>query len=98
MKLNVINIMEASGVSKKTGKSFSMLQLTFLGSFENITTDNYCRIGTGFTPIELNISDSFFNDLKTNFLSKFKGQPLEMDFETIVNGRGHTVISGFVNS
>lgn len=97
MQLKVLNVTHSSGISKKTGSSFDMKQLSFMGDFESVDSQNYKRQGFGFNIIDVNISDSFFPDLASYFRDKFKGQPLLIDFKTSVNGSGHIIVTGFAS-
>lgn len=95
MKLKVINVAKATGISKKTGNAFEILNLSFLSEFETANAASYQREGAGFSVIELPVSNSFYPLLEAKMTELFKGQPVELDIETSVNSRG-TIAVGFI--
>lgn len=102
MKLQVMNVYEMAGTSRKNPekpREYRMLRMAALQSYQNVETDDMKRQGVGLEVMEVTVSDDFFPLLKKRLTQHFRGQPLVWDFETGLVSRGRnteTIITGFV--
>lgn len=102
MKLQIINVYEMEGTSRKNPekpRDYRMLRLVALQSYQNVQTDDMRREGVGLETMEVTVSDDFLPILKQRFAQHFRGQPLLWDMDTGLVSRGRnteTIIVGFV--
>jgi hypothetical protein len=95
MKLQVMQVFESSGISKKTGKPFTMFRAGVIVPLRDIETPTYQRRGSGFGVEELMIADSAYPEIKAWFDANLKAALyIEAEFSTSFD-RGQTLILGF---
>jgi len=94
MKFKVLNVTQATGISKKTGSPFAMKRIAIAADLHPVNTQNYQLEGAGFAIEEIDVLDSFYPELSRHFAAKFQGAPLELDFRVSAS-RGRMLIEGF---
>lgn len=94
-KYIVASVQISSGIAKASGNPYSIPRALVLVPFQSRETQNYHLKGSGFTPVELSVSESFYPELEKHFVMNFKGFPLELDFSTSLDSQGRNLLTGF---
>ena len=94
-KYLVAAVHQSSGNAKATGNPYAIPRVNVLTPFQNRQSANQTVVGNGFSCIELGVSETFYPELSKHFALNFKGQPLELDFETALDREGRNVLIGF---
>ena len=99
-----------NGKGKESGAAYDMKRCVAMNDFEAFTSVNKesgevitNRQGSGFSDIEIVVSDAFYPRLLAFFTNEFnlKRAPVVMDLETTVRARGRsteTIIVDFADS
>lgn len=95
MKYLIACVHQSSGTAKATGNPYAIPRAIVLTPFQNRQTANQTVQGTGFSAIELGVSENFYPELKKHFDLNFKGLPLELDFIAGLDREGRNVLVGF---
>lgn len=95
MKYLVASVHQSSGIAKTSGNAYAIPRAHVLTPFQNRQTANQTVDGSGFSPVELGVSENFYPELKKHFDLNFKGMPLELDFIAGLDREGRNVLIGF---
>lgn len=103
MKLNLISVTEATGTAKASGNPFQMLRANHLEPLEAVNTQNYQLMGKGFSVVETDVSQDFYESLSSYFIQQYglKKSLVLVDVETRIVQRGRnssTLITGWTES
>ena len=95
MKYLVAAVHQSSGTARATGNPYAIPRASVLTPFQNRQTANQTVVGNGYAFIDLTVSETFYPALSKHLALNFKGQPLELDFETSLDREGRNVLIGF---
>lgn len=95
MNILVSAVFVNTGIAKASGNPYQMNRAWVLVPFSGRNTPTSQSNGTGFTPVEISVSDAFFPDFEKEFLTQFKDAPVAMDLEHSMDSQGRMILIGF---
>jgi len=92
----LINVYKNTGLSKEKNNPYSLPRCTVLQEFEDVNRERFQSTGIGFIPVELAVSESFFDTLFKFYRDNGGAdKPVFVALKTKMNSEGKNLVVGF---